>query len=160
MGHTGVPEQITQVVTKPSGVKEYQISDHLASLRVGIEGGTQRHIDYDPWGNPTGAVTGERQTFNCQERDRENAFFDLSDRNYDPNLGRFVRPDRLWEQSPSFSPYHYCENNPLRLTDPEGMQALRSEEPEYQIPWYLRTTQGAIERIGYSIEPDPHHDRG
>ncbi len=122
VGWNGVPEQITQVITKPSGVKEYQVSDHLASLRVAIEGGTARHIDYDPWGTPLSAVAGERQTFNCQEQDRDTRLFDLSDRKLDPAIGGFPSPDRLWEKFRSTSPYAYCANNPLRLTDPSGMQ--------------------------------------
>ncbi|MBS1912968.1 MAG: hypothetical protein JST22_13360, partial [Bacteroidetes bacterium] len=124
LGWNGVPEQITQVITKPNGTKEYQISDHLASLRVAVEGSTIRNVDYDPWGNQVGTVvTGERQTFNCQEQDRENQFFDLSDRNYDPLIGRFTRPDRLLEKFRSVSPYAYCADNPVVLTDPTGKQA-------------------------------------
>ncbi|MBS1912962.1 MAG: hypothetical protein JST22_13330 [Bacteroidetes bacterium] len=127
LGWNGVPEQITQVITKPNGTKEYQISDHLASLRVAVEGSTIRNVDYDPWGNQVGtAVAGERQTFNCQEQDRENQFFDLSDRNYDPLIGRFTRPDRLLEKFRSVSPYAYCADNPVVLTDPTGMQSSKT----------------------------------
>ncbi|HVZ39959.1 MAG TPA: RHS repeat-associated core domain-containing protein [Candidatus Kapabacteria bacterium] len=135
IGWNGVREQITQVVTKPSGVKEYQISDHLASLRVAIEGTAERHIDYTPWGNVLGgtsggAVTGERQTYNNQEPDGETGLYDLSDRKMDPETGRFVSPDRLMEKFPSVSPYSYCANNPVRLTDPTGMQVPEADGDE------------------------------
>ncbi|MBS1912877.1 MAG: hypothetical protein JST22_12895, partial [Bacteroidetes bacterium] len=43
--------------------------------------------------------------------------YDLSDRKMDPEAGRFVSPDRLWEKFPNVSPYAYCGNNPVRLTD-------------------------------------------
>ncbi|MBS1910953.1 MAG: RHS repeat-associated core domain-containing protein [Bacteroidetes bacterium] len=127
IGWNGVREQITQVVTKPLGVKEYQISDHLASLRVAVEGTAERHVDYDPWGNVLGGsggvVAGERQGFNNQEADRETGLYDLSDRRYDPETGHFPSPDRLWETDRATSPYAYCADNPVRLTDPTGMQA-------------------------------------
>ncbi len=125
VGWNGVPEQISNVVTKPNGAKEYQVSDHLASLRVAVEAGATRAVDYDPWGNALAGdpVTGERQTFNCQERDRENGLFDLSDRNLDPLTGRFLKCDRLWESDPGLTPYHYAANNPVGMTDPTGLQA-------------------------------------
>ncbi len=125
MGWNGVPEQILNVVTKSNGVKEYQVSDHLASLRVAVESGTTRTVDYTPWGSALAGdpVTGERQTFNGQERDRENGLFDLSDRNLDPLTGRFLKCDRLLDQEPALTPYHYAANNPMRLTDPTGFQA-------------------------------------
>ncbi|HVX90858.1 MAG TPA: RHS repeat-associated core domain-containing protein, partial [Candidatus Paceibacterota bacterium] len=137
IGWNGAREQITQVVTKPSGVKEYQVSDHLASLRVAIEGTAERHIDYTPWGNVLGgtsggAVTGERQTYNNQEPDRETGLYDLSDRKMDPETGRFVSPDRLMEKFPSVSPYAYCYNNPVRYTDPTGMQAPEEDDFDAQ----------------------------
>src|SRR3954471_6586260 len=101
VGYTGVPEYLGQVLTKPNGTKEYRVSDHLASLRVAVDGATTRTVDYDPWGNVVaGSATGERSTFNDQEHDPETGLFDLSDRNYDPAVGAFSRPDRLQEQSP------------------------------------------------------------
>jgi len=100
------------------------VSDHLASLRVAIEGNVVRHIDYDPWGNiiSGGGAAGERLMFNVQERDLENGLYDLSDRNLDAT-GAFTRPDRLWEKLPAWSPYHYSYANPVWLTDPTGMQS-------------------------------------
>ncbi|MBS1910951.1 MAG: RHS repeat-associated core domain-containing protein [Bacteroidetes bacterium] len=65
----------------------------------------------------------ERQTFNNQEADRETGLYDLSDRRYDPETGHFPSPDRLWETDRATSPYAYCEDNPVRLADPTGMQA-------------------------------------
>jgi RHS repeat-associated protein len=120
-----VPENLAQVITKPNGAKEYRVSDHLASLRVAIEGATTRTTDYDPWGNViAGSSSGERSTFNDQERDAETGLFDLSDRNLDPAIGAFSKPDRLLEKFRSVSPYNYCSANPVRVTDPDGMQQV------------------------------------
>ncbi|MBS1914510.1 MAG: hypothetical protein JST22_21175, partial [Bacteroidetes bacterium] len=53
--------------------------------------------------------------------------YDLSDRKMDPESGRFVSPDRLWEKFPNVSPYSYCRNNPVRLTDQTGEQREEDE---------------------------------
>lgn len=35
--------------------------------------------------------------------------------------GRWMSPDPLSEEFPSYSPYNFCLNNPMRLVDPTGM---------------------------------------
>ncbi len=47
--------------------------------------------------------------------------YDYGFRNYDPALGRWLSPDPLSEEYPSWSPYNYVKNNPLRYTDPNGL---------------------------------------
>jgi uncharacterized protein RhaS with RHS repeats len=44
-------------------------------------------------------------------------------RHYDPETGRFLHVDPLADDFPSWTPYHYVHNNPLRYTDPTGMSA-------------------------------------
>ncbi len=63
--------------------------------------------------------------FNDRERDRETGNLNLGVRSEEPSLGRFTSIDPLWEKFPGQSPYVYADNNPLRLTDPTGMQAFR-----------------------------------
>lgn len=42
-------------------------------------------------------------------------------RKYDSDLGRFICPDAMWEKYISYSPYHYCRNNPINAIDFNGL---------------------------------------
>jgi uncharacterized protein RhaS with RHS repeats len=45
-------------------------------------------------------------------------------RYYDPGVGRFIGVDPLADKYPSWSPYHYTLNNPLRYLDPDGRDVV------------------------------------
>lgn len=62
---------------------------------------------------------------------------DLSDPDAQPYLdtaGRWISPDPLSEEFPSWSPYNYAFNNPLKFTDPDG----RAPEEVNGCCWWLR----------------------
>lgn len=127
VAYTGVQEDLANIVTRPNGTKIYRVLDHLASTRVTIDGGATQRYDYSPFGSvmPVTTPTPDRRGFNNREQDRETGMLNTGARNFQTgDVETFDSPDPLWEQSTSESPYVYAHNNPMRFTDPSGLQAI------------------------------------
>ncbi len=85
-----------------------------------------------PLMNQTGSAD-TRYKFTGKEEDPETALYYFGARYYDPWSGRFGQPDLLDFLSPDKSSYEYSFNNPIRFSDPSGLDAGPSvEEIEYQ----------------------------
>src|SRR6056297_3016141 len=65
---------------------------------------------------------GTPYKFNAKELDCESGYYYYCARYYDPRMARFLSVDPLASDFPSWTPYHYVHNNPLRYTDPTGMR--------------------------------------
>ncbi|HEX5339860.1 MAG TPA: RHS repeat-associated core domain-containing protein [Gammaproteobacteria bacterium] len=68
----------------------------------------------------------DRYGFTHQEMLDNVGIIHMNGRIYDPNLGRFLSVDPVFEfptNTQSLNPYSYVLNNPLSLTDPTGYTA-------------------------------------
>jgi len=68
--------------------------------------------------------------YNGKELDKTHGLnlYDYSARYYEPGIGRFTTVDPHAENYYSWSPYAYCGNNPIRITDPTGMDWYKNKE--------------------------------
>ncbi len=128
-----------------SGARVAYVTDHLGSVRVGLEsGGTTRSInDYYPFGlQMPGRVyvsgTPTREGFTGHELDAETGMNYAGARYYMPALGRFSSTDPHAASYPGWSPYHYAANNPVSVTDPTGMDwySQTRDDGKTYYEWY------------------------
>jgi RHS repeat-associated protein len=140
---------ITRLTTRldaanAAGRKEYRVEDHIGSTRMKIDegGGLIGSYDYEPFGR---AVTGEqpREGYIGKENDRESGLTDLGVRKYDPEIGRFLSTDPLWEKHHPRNPYHYALNDPMRYSDVDGLDSTERAQA-------IRKAQEYIEKKGNS----------
>ena len=59
-------------------------------------------------------------TFSAKERDPETGLSYFGSRYYSSDLSIWLSVDPMSDKYPSFSPYVYCANNPVRCVDPDG----------------------------------------
>ena len=111
--------------------EEYKIYDHLGSLRTVLredEGSYEviSELDYRPFGGVLASSGDESRTdFIGKEQDNESLLGDFGVRKYDNELGRFTTTEPLLEEYYSWTPYHYCMNNPMNLKDNNGLDAVK-----------------------------------
>ncbi|WP_340067299.1 RHS repeat-associated core domain-containing protein, partial [Ascidiimonas aurantiaca] len=121
----------------------YQYRDHLENIRVSYSDGngdgtiSQDELieenTYYPFGlrvrgvndgiGALGNSVAQRWKFGGKElQDELNLqWYDITARNYDPALGRWMNIDPLAEQMRRHSPYNYAFDNPIIFQDPDGM---------------------------------------
>ena len=103
--------------------------DHLGSVRlvVSADGQVIERNDYYPSGcliteNIDGETVIMPYKYNGKELDPMHGLYtyDYGARQYDPATMLWDRMDPLCEDNPEVSPYVYCHNNPVNMTDPDG----------------------------------------
>jgi RHS repeat-associated protein len=135
-------ERIAIFTTKPiapfsgsSGTLRYLHRDHLGSPETITDdaGTVVSRLSFDPWGKrrtdlwePTEATVKSLYDvgFTGHEMLDGVGLVHMGGRVYDPTLGRFLSPDPVVatpDDPQSLNRYSYVLNNPLSLTDPNGM---------------------------------------
>ena len=119
----------------------YYTADHLGNIRevVNESGEMEQTTNYYPFGTPfaeeAGNTNPDLQThkYNGKEFDTMHGLntYDYGARQYNSLFGRWDRMDPLCEKYYSVSPYAYCHNNPVMLTDPNGMDDFFDEEGKF-----------------------------
>ncbi|WP_456442072.1 RHS repeat-associated core domain-containing protein, partial [Psychroserpens sp.] len=118
----------------------YQYKDHLGNIRLSysdinnngkIETSSEiiEENNYYPFGlkhkGYNNVINGTDHPYGfggMEEQDELGlGWIDITARNYDPALGRWMNLDLMSEAQYSFSPYHYAYNSPIAYSDPTGM---------------------------------------
>ncbi|MEA4918735.1 RHS repeat-associated core domain-containing protein, partial [Proteiniphilum sp.] len=114
--------------TGTTPVYHYYLKDHQGNNRVVVnQAGTVEEVNhYYPFGGVFSELARpsiQRYKYNGKELDRkfDLDMYDYGARHYDPALGRWFTVDPMGEKYLSFSPYVYVGNNPVNITDPNGM---------------------------------------
>ncbi|WP_276733605.1 SpvB/TcaC N-terminal domain-containing protein [Chryseobacterium carnipullorum] len=129
-----------------AGDKEKEIywfhPDHLGSSSyiTGADGEVSQNIEYFPSGETF--VENHRNSnyspykFNGKELDAETGYYYYGARYYNPRVSLWLNVDPLAEKHPSWSPYIYVLNNPIKYVDPNGMDE------------WIRNTNGTYTKVG------------
>ena len=118
----------------------YYTQDYLGNNRAVINGSTgaiEQTVAYYPYGgiipdlgNPRG---GQPYRFGGKELITANGLneYDFGARWYYQAVPHFTKPDPMCEKYYWLSPYLYCANNPVNLTDPTGMYIVKESQEEW-----------------------------
>jgi RHS repeat-associated protein len=118
---------------------EYYLKDHLGNTRVmfkksmGTAPELTQRTDYYAFGSlfsPVAKENGNNYLYNGKELQDDVLngtaldWYDYGARFYDPQIGRFHTIDPLAEQNGFQSTFVYADNNPIRMIDFMGMDAM------------------------------------
>lgn len=118
----------------------YQFKDHLGNVRLSysdtdnngtIEPSTEilEEKNYYPFGlkhkGYNNVINGAVHPYGFGGKEEQNElglnWVDITARNYDPAIGRWMNLDPLAESMRRHSPYNYAFDNPIFFMDPDGM---------------------------------------
>jgi RHS repeat-associated protein len=118
----------------------YQYKDHLGNIRLSYSDVNQNNSspvslqikeenNYYPFGlqhkGYNNVVNGRDHKYGFGGKEEQDElgleWIDITARNYDPALGRWMNIDPLAEQMRRHSPYNYAFDNPIYFMDPDGM---------------------------------------
>ena len=109
----------------------YHLGDHLGSSTVVLDGSGAvfNREEYTPYGDTSfGSYAKKRYRHTAKERDEESGLYYHGARYYAPWLSRWASPDPAGLRD-GVNQYRYARGNPLRNTDPTGLQANDPQAP-------------------------------
>jgi len=113
---------------------EFFYTDHLGNTRVAFRANGNQLVKtsetaFDPWGvvlRGAGQVNAYQNRFEFQNKEKESTFglnrISLGARTVNPTTGGMDGVDPLAEKMPSYSPFSFSFNNPVRFIDPDGRE--------------------------------------
>jgi RHS repeat-associated protein len=145
----GRPISTLQPSLGPSKPIDYILADRLGTpqLATNISGSTVWSTTYQPYGT-TGTITGsitQNLRLPGQNTDAETGFNYNLNRDYMPNIGRYLETDPIGIRG-SLNTYGYANANPAKLTDRSGLQ----EEEEEDIGEEENEVQNEINQTAYN----------
>ena len=106
----------------------FYTTDQLGSTTIitDASGNEIENIAYNSFGQTIKQIGNDyaHYSYTGQEYDSEIGIYHLGERLYAPSMGRFVTPDPTVPDAAdpqSLNPYTYVINNPLKYTDPSGL---------------------------------------
>lgn len=117
------------VAQQENGVKTYIHSDHLGSVSTVTDqsGSVIEDTRYEPFGAIVSGGVKSRFDYTGQEFDSQVGDYDFKARRYDPDLAKFIQPDRNFPSvydPQQLNRYSYAKNNPYNYVDPTGEAAI------------------------------------
>jgi RHS repeat-associated protein len=126
--YAGAEEPIFQIAS--NGTVTYLHHDHLGSViaQANASGVVGNKYKYSPWGESP-SLTGTTIGYAGYRWDAELSQYHCRARYYRPSTGRFLQTDPVGYQQ-DLNLYNYCVNNPMNLTDPDGLTTGASSAAE------------------------------
>lgn len=137
---------LVKLMTPSSTYYYYQDASGCTSHLTDNSGNLVEWYRYDLHGAPLvydasnnlrsgGSIYGIRHLFTGQQWYKEVGLYDLRNRFYSPDIGRFLQPDPIGFDGDQTNLYRYCLNNPLMKFDPTGEAGI------FGIPGYSMSMQ-------------------
>ena len=80
-----------------------------------------------------------------KEKDSETGYHYFGARYYNSDLSLWLSVDPMSDKYPSLSPYNYCDWNPVKLVDPDGMEFDGYEGSNGQYQWFENHSEQSFE---------------
>lgn len=131
----------------------YYQPDHLGSSSyiTNLDGEVVQHIEYVPFGEvfieERNNIWNTPYLFNAKEFDEETGLYYYGARYYDPRLSLWLSIDPKEEKYSNVSTYCYVISNPLKYTDPTGMEIDMTKVRLADEQLKLSTTQSVIKDL-------------